>query len=176
MLFQALKLSGAFLIKPEKQGDERGFFARSFCKKEFQAHQLVDEFVQCNISYNSKKGTLRGMHFQRPPYAETKLVRCTNGSIYDVIVDLRPDSASFQQWSAHELNAVNRHMLYIPAGFAHGFLSLEDDSEVFYQMSDYYAPQATGGFIWNDPTIAIDWPAEIIVISDNDQQLPDLML
>ena len=174
MIFEPLALDGAYLIKPEINEDERGFFARSFCKEEFRAHGLVDEYVQCNISYNRKKGTLRGMHYQLPPHEETKLVRCTKGAMYDVIVDIRKDSPTREKWLGTEINEDNRHMIYIPEGFAHGFISLVNDTEVFYQMSTYYDADSVSGFCWNDPVVNIKWPIENIIISKNDQTQPSL--
>jgi dTDP-4-dehydrorhamnose 3,5-epimerase len=173
VIFIETKLKGAFLIEPEIIADQRGFFARTWCRQEFAAHQLDAELVQCNISFNAKKSTLRGMHYQVKPHAETKLVRCTKGSLYDVIIDLRPSSATFKQWIGVELTAGNHRMLYIPKGFAHGFLTLEDDTEVFYQMSEFYAPEYARGVRWNDPTFQIQWPGEVKVISDRDNTYPD---
>src|SRR5919199_3217742 len=148
MIFTETKLKGAFLIEPEPRADERGFFARTWCQREFEAHGLRTRWVQCNISFNKKKGTLRGMHYQLAPYAEAKLVRCTRGAIYDVIIDLRYDSPTFKQWQALNLTADNRQMLFIPEGFAHGFQTLDDDTEVFYQMSEFYAPDCAKGVRW----------------------------
>ncbi len=173
MLFRETILKGAYLIEPEKLEDERGFFARSFCVREFQKHGLNPRLVQCNISRNIKKGTLRGMHYQKAPYAEAKLVRCTRGAIYDVIVDLRPDSPSFRMNVGMRLDESNRIMVYIPEGFAHGFITLEDDSEVFYQMSEFYSPQHAAGFRWNDHFFSIQWPLEVVVISERDKTYPD---
>ena len=173
MLFKETILKGAYLIEPEKLEDERGFFARSFCVREFEKHGLNPRLVQCNISHNIKKGTLRGMHYQKAPYAEAKLVRCTRGAIYDVIVDLRPDSPCFRRNVGMRLDESNRIMVYIPEGFAHGFITLEDDSEVFYQMSEFYSPQHAAGFRWNDPFFSIQWPLEAVVISERDKTYPD---
>jgi dTDP-4-dehydrorhamnose 3,5-epimerase len=174
MLFTETILKGAYLIEPEKLEDERGFFARSFCVREFEKHGLNPRLVQCNISHNIKKGTLRGMHYQKAPCAEAKLVRCTRGAIYDVIVDLRPDSPGFKMNFGIRLDGSNRKMLYIPEGFAHGFITLEDDSEVFYQMSEFYSPQHAAGFRWNDPFFRIQWPPlEVAVISERDKTYPD---
>jgi len=181
MFFTETKLKGAFIIELEKLEDDRGFFARSFCKREFEAHGLDSQFVQCNISFNKKKGTLRGMHCQAAPYEEAKLVRCVRGSIYDVIIDIRPDSGTYCQWIAVELTAyclpltACYRMLYIPKGFAHGLLSLEDNSEVFYQMSEFYTPGYGRGIRWNDPVFGIKWPAEVNVISDQDRTYPDFV-
>ncbi|SRR5581483_1032588 len=175
MIFTSTPLSGAFLIDLERFEDERGFFARSWCQKEFEAHGLDPRLAQCNISYNRHKGTLRGMHFQMAPWAEAKLIRCTRGALYDVIIDIRPDSPTFKQHFAAVLDAGNRRMLYAPAGFAHGFLTLEDDTEVFYQMSQFYAPDHGGGFRWNDPAFGISWPEPVCVISERDRTYPDFV-
>lgn len=161
---------GAFLIEPAPIADERGFFARTFCVKEFEAQGLNPCVVQCSISYNKKKGTLRGMHYQLAPHAEAKLIRCIRGAIYDVIIDLRPDSTTFRQWLATELTADNRRMLYVPEGFAHGFQTLEDDTEVFYQMSEFYAPEYAAGVRWDDAAIGIAWPETVNrIVSTRDQ-------
>ncbi len=173
MIFAETKLKGAFLIEPQRLQDDRGFFARTWCQREAQAAGICVEWVQCNISLSFKKGTLRGMHFQADPYGEVKLVRCTQGAIYDVIIDLRPDSPTFKQYVAEVLAAANRKMLYVPEGFAHGILTLEDDTEVFYQMSQFYHAESARGVRWNDPAFGIDWPAPIQVISDRDNSYPD---
>jgi dTDP-4-dehydrorhamnose 3,5-epimerase len=173
MIFTETKLKGAYVIDMEKLQDERGFFARSWCQKEFLAHGLASALVQCSVSFNAKQGTLRGMHYQIKPYEETKLVRCTQGSMYDVIVDMRQDSASFGQHVGVVLSADNRKMLHVPEGFAHGFLTLEDNTEVFYQMSEFYAPESSTGFRWNDPFLKIDWPADVQLISERDRDLPN---
>ena len=172
MKFLETGLADAFVIDLDLASDERGFFARSFCEKEFEARGLASRFVQCNVSFNHKAGTIRGMHWQDGPNAEAKLVRCTSGAIFDVIVDLRRDSKTRKQVFGTELNSKNRRMLFIPAGFAHGFQSLCDDSEVFYQMSEFYAPEAAHGFRWNDPEVGIRWPRELSVISHHDRSLP----
>ncbi|MCF6147978.1 MAG: dTDP-4-dehydrorhamnose 3,5-epimerase [Candidatus Kuenenia sp.] len=169
MIFTETKLKGAFIIEPERLEDERGFFARTWCKREFKKQGLNPELVQCNISFNKKKGTLRGMHYQEAPHEEAKLVRCTMGAIYDVIIDIRPDSQTYKKWFSVELTVENRKMLYIPEGFAHGFLTLEDNTEVFYQMSEFYAPEHAKGIKWNDPAFNIHWPIEISIISDKDK-------
>jgi dTDP-4-dehydrorhamnose 3,5-epimerase len=173
MRFIETKLKDAYLIEPEKFADERGFFARSWCEQEFSARGLNPNLVQCNISFNKKKGTIRGMHLQIPPFAEAKLVRCTRGAIYDVIVDLRPDAETYQQWIGVELTGENHQALYVPEGFAHGFQTLEDNTEVFYQMSAFYAPECARGFRWNDPTFQINWPEQVSVISLRDRQCED---
>jgi dTDP-4-dehydrorhamnose 3,5-epimerase len=176
MIFTETKLQGAFIIDIDRIEDERGFFARTWCQREFEAHGLCTQLVQCNISFNKHKGTLRGMHYQAAPRAEAKLVRCTSGAIYDVIIDLRPDSPTFRQWLAVELTADNRRMLFIPQGFAHGFQTLAHDTEVFYQMSQFYAPEYARGVRWDDPAFGVSWPAEKRVISKRDQGFPDFLL
>ncbi len=173
MLFQPTKLDGAYLIALQKLADARGFFARAWCVHEFAEHGLDSNLVQCNVSFNTQQGTLRGMHYQAEPCAETKLVRCTSGAIYDVIIDLRPASPTYLQWTGVTLSAENRLMLYVPKGFAHGFQTLADGSEVFYQMSDFYAPAYARGLRWNDPLFNIQWPLAVSMISDKDQQYAD---
>ena len=153
--------------------DQRGFFARTFCRREFEAHGLNSQMVQCNISFNKFKGCLRGMHFQAAPYSEAKLVRCTAGSIYDVIIDLRSSSPGFKQHFGVELSAMNRKMLYVPEGFAHGFQTLEDNTEVFYQMSQYYSPEHSCGVRWDDPAFGIQWPSGERIIVERDRTYPD---
>ena len=175
MQFTETILKGAFVIEPERIEDNRGFFARTFCRTEFQGHRLNADLVQCSISFNRRRGTLRGMHFQVAPHTELKLVRCTRGAIYDVILDLRPQSPTFARWVAVELSAENRRMLYIPEGLAHGFQSLVDDTEVFYQVTEYYAPECSRGVRWNDPAFHIRWPFEPSVISERDRALPDFV-
>lgn len=176
MIFTETTLKGAFMIEPERRHDERGFFARTWCQREFAAEGLPPEWVQCNISFNRQRGTLRGMHYQAAPYAEAKLVRCTMGAIYDVIIDLRSESPTFRQWLAVELTADNRRMLFIPQGFAHGFQTLTDDTEVFYQMSQFYVPEYARGVRWDDPAFKVSWPAEKRIISERDQAFPDFLL
>jgi len=172
MKFTETKLKGAFIIEIELIKDERGFFARTWCKKEFSEYGLNPNLAQCNISFNKKKGTIRGMHYQDDPYQEAKLVRCTRGSIFDVIIDIRPDSNTFQKWISVELTSTNQKMLYIPEGFAHGFQTLEDNTEVFYQMSEYYHPECARGIRWDDPKLGITWPdVEHRIISGNDLNL-----
>ncbi len=173
MVFIETKLKGAFIIEIQPLEDERGFFARSWCQREFTEHGLDSRLAQCSISFNSKKGTLRGMHYQLPPFAESKLARCTRGAIYDVIIDLRPDSPTFLQWLATILSSENHNMLYVPKGCAHGFLTLEDDTEVFYQMSEFYTPEHARGLRWNDPLFAIEWPCAVSCISQKDRAHPD---
>ena len=171
MIFESTKLPGVYAIELERKTDERGFFARSWCRNEFGSYDLNPRLVQCNISFNACKGTLRGMHYQAEPYAEDKLVRCTRGAIYDVVVDLRQNSPSFKQWVAVTLSVANHRMLYIPKGCGHGFLTLEDDTEVFYQMSEFYNPESARGVRWNDPAFQIAWPAEV---RSNFRKGPDL--
>jgi dTDP-4-dehydrorhamnose 3,5-epimerase len=173
MIFTELKLPGVYLIKPEELTDDRGFFARTWCQQEFRDRGLVSELVQCNVSFNYRQGTLRGMHYQATPHAEVKLLRCTMGAIYDVLVDLRPTSATFRQWTAVELTAHNHHLLYVPEGIAHGLQTLVDDTEIFYQMSAFYVPEAARGVRWNDPIFGIEWPLLVTVIADRDRQYPD---
>jgi dTDP-4-dehydrorhamnose 3,5-epimerase len=176
MIFTETTLKGAFLIEPERRQDERGFFARTWCQSEFAAAGLQTDWVQCNISFNKERGTLRGMHYQAPPYDEAKLVRCTMGAVYDVIIDLRADSPTFRQWLAAELTSDNRLMLFIPEGFAHGFQTLTDETEVFYHMSQVYAPEYARGVRWDDPAFKISWPAERRIISARDRSFPDFPL
>jgi dTDP-4-dehydrorhamnose 3,5-epimerase len=173
MTFHGTKLQGVFEIRIEPLRDERGFFARSWCQTEFKAHGLNPALVQCNISFNGRKGTLRGMHYQLAPYAEAKLIRCTRGAIYDVIVDLRRESPTFKQWVSVVLTAEKRNMAYVPEDCAHGFLTLEDDTEVLYQMSQFFSAESARGVRWDDPAFQIAWPHEIAVISERDKNYPD---
>jgi dTDP-4-dehydrorhamnose 3,5-epimerase len=173
MLFIETNLAGLLIVEPEPIADARGFFARTWCQTTWQERGLDPRLVQCNISYNQLRGTLRGMHYQAAPYGEVKLVRCTTGAIYDVVVDLRPDSPTYTRWVGVELSAANRRALYIPEGLAHGFQTLADHSEVFYQMSEYYHPASAGGVRWDDPAFAIDWPIEEKIISERDRQFAD---
>lgn len=168
MIFTETALAGAFLIEPERIEDQRGFFARSFCTAEFAAHGLDTRCAQCNISFNARRGTLRGMHFQRAPHEEAKTVRCTSGAIHDVIVDLRRESPTFGAHVAFELSRENRRMLFVPAGFAHGFQTLTDETEVFYMMSTAYVPGAAEGLRYDDPALGIQWPEPVRAISDRD--------
>jgi dTDP-4-dehydrorhamnose 3,5-epimerase len=172
MRFRPTPLKGAFVVEAEPHTDERGLFARTFCAREFAAQELASTFVQCNTSWNAARGTLRGMHYQRPPSSEVKLVRCTAGSLLDVIVDLRPDSATYLKHFSVELSARNRLALYIPEMFAHGFQTLEDATEVLYQMSAYYAPELATGLRHDDATLGIVWPLPVASISDKDVQWP----
>jgi len=176
MRFVESELPGACLVELEPHVDERGFFARSFCEREFREHGLPDRFPQCNISRNSKRGTLRGMHFEAQPSAECKLVRCISGAIHDVIIDLRPSSSTLFRWIGVELSAETGRALFVPAGFAHGFLTLTDASDVFYHMGDSFKPGAARGFRWNDPHFGIVWPAAPVVISERDASYPDFDL
>jgi dTDP-4-dehydrorhamnose 3,5-epimerase len=173
MKFKRAGLGGVYLIEIDKLEDERGFFARTWCQREFEEHGLNPRLVQCNLSYNKKKGTLRGMHYQAAPYQEAKLVSCTQGAIYDVIVDLRPQSPTYKGYLGVTLSAEIHTMLYVPEGFAHGFLTLEDETFVYYQMSEFYAPEYARGFRWNDPAFGITWPGDIQVISERDGSYPD---
>jgi dTDP-4-dehydrorhamnose 3,5-epimerase len=175
LIFTETKLPGAFVIELEKHADQRGFFARTFCQEEFKARGLNPEVLQCNVSFNKRKGTLRGMHFQTAPFAEAKLVRCTAGSIYDVIIDLRPSSPAFKQYFAVELSAENHKMLYIPEEFAHGFQTLEDDTEVFYQMSQNFSAEHGRGVRWDDPAFGIKWPEDERIIVERDRKYSDFL-
>ena len=172
MIFTQSPLSGAYVVDMQPLPDERGFFARSYCADEFAAHGLGPELRQCSVSYNARKGTLRGMHYQSAPHEEHKLVRCTAGEIFDVIVDIRPASPTYRRWFGAELTAANRRSLFIPPGFAHGFMSLTDDSEVYYMISVAHAPKFSRGLRWNDPAFAIDWPLPPAVISERDAGYP----
>jgi dTDP-4-dehydrorhamnose 3,5-epimerase len=176
MQFHSTPLQDARIVSLEPRTDERGLFARSFCTREFDGAGLISRMVQCNISYNRFKGTLRGMHFQRAPATEAKLVRCTRGAIYDVIVDLRPGSPTYLRHFCIELTADNRTALYVPELFAHGYITLTDDAEVFYQVSGYYTPSLEGGLRHDDPAIGINWPTEVKHISDKDAQWPLLSI
>lgn len=169
MKFIETKLNGAYVIEIEPIEDGRGFFARSFCQKEFKEHGLDFNIVQCNTSYNKKKGTLRGMHYQAVPHEEAKLVSCTRGSIYDVIIDLRKDSTTYSNWFSVELNAENHKMLYVPPGFAHGFQTLEDNTIIFYQMTEFYCPEFARGIRCDDPAYAIKWPLKVSVVPECDK-------
>jgi dTDP-4-dehydrorhamnose 3,5-epimerase len=174
MRFVQTKLKEVYEVHMEPTTDHRGFFARSWCRREFENHGLNPKLVQCNVSFNPHQGTLRGMHYQDAPHKEAKVVRCTRGSVFDVAIDLRPDSATYKQWVGVELSAEKRNMLYVPEGFAHGFLTLEDDTEVFYQMSEFYEPDCGRGVRWDDPAFSIEWPSLVRVISERDRTYPDL--
>jgi dTDP-4-dehydrorhamnose 3,5-epimerase len=169
MIFTETKLPGAFVIEVERREDARGFFARVFCQHEFEAHGLKPIIAQANLAYNRKKGTMRGMHFQFPPAAETKLVRCTRGAILDIIVDLRPESATYLDHVAVELTGENCRALYVPERFAHGYQVLQDDTETSYQVGEFYTPGCEGGLHYDDPRLALKWPLPVSVISDKDQ-------
>lgn len=173
MIFTETRIKGAFIVDILRLEDERGFFGRSWCMDEFKEHGLNNQLAQCNISFNKKRGTLRGIHYQAAPYEEAKLVRCTMGEIYDVIIDLRPNSPTFTNWIAMELTAENRRALYIPEGFAHGFQTLTDNTEVFYQMSEKHHPDAARGLRWNDPMFNVSWPVNTMVISEKDNNYPN---
>ncbi len=173
MIFSETKIKGAFIIDPELITDERGFFARSFCKEELQKQGLETDIVQCNISYNKKKGTLRGMHYQVPPFEEAKIVSCTKGSIYDVVVDLRRDSPTFKKWVAAELSEKNFKMVYIPRGCAHGFQTLDNNSIVYYQMTEYFHPECARGLPWDNLSIGIVWPVPDMIMSEKDKNYKD---
>ena len=175
MIFTETNLSGAFLVEINRIEDERGYFGRSFCRKEFMDNGLMSEMVQTNVSFNKTKGTLRGFHYQTSPYEEAKLVRCTRGAIYDVIVDLRRGSPTYLQWFGIQLTEENTKMLYAPEQFAHAFITLEDNTSVNYQVNQFYTPGAEAGIRWNDPAIDIQWPIEPEIISDKDRHWPDFV-
>lgn len=173
MIFRETKLKGAYVVDINKLEDERGFFCRAWCKKEFNSIGLDTNLAQCNISFNEKKGTLRGLHFQKEPFGEVKFIRCVKGSFYDVIVDLREESSTFGEWVGYELNDTNCKALYIPKGFAHGYLTLEDNSIAFYQVTEFYKKESESGLLWSDPYINIDWPIkENLIISEKDKRWP----
>jgi len=172
MIFKETKVRGAFILEVERVEDERGFFARSWCQKEFQLHSLVPHLVQANISFNKKKGTLRGIHYQAPPHGEAKVVRCTRGAIFDVVIDLRPESPTFKQWTGVELTADNYKMLYVPENCAHGYITLEDSTEVTYLVSQFYHRERERGVRYDDPAFGVRWPIKVQVISEKDKSLP----
>jgi dTDP-4-dehydrorhamnose 3,5-epimerase len=173
VLFSETAVPGVWIVTPEPKEDFRGFLARTWCDREFAAVGICQQWVQSSISVNKKKGTLRGMHYQRPPYAEAKLIRCTMGRIHDVVLDLRRDTPTFKRHIVIELSAMNRNMVYIPHGLAHGFQTLEDDTEVLYQMSEFYAPGHDAGVRWNDPAFGIVWPESDPILSERDSSYPD---
>lgn len=173
MKFNETKLSGVFEILLEPKPDERGYFARTWCREEFESHGLSPDVAQCNTSFNLKRGTLRGMHYQQAPNAEIKLIRCIRGSIFDVVLDLRAKSPSFKKWISVVLSASSQNMIYIPEGCAHGFLTLEDNTEVFYQMSEFHSPESARGVRWDDPEFKIQWPEKAVVISERDRNFPN---
>ena len=173
MIFTETALPGAWIVDVERLEDSRGFFARTWCEREFAERGLTTELAQCNVSFNKRRGTLRGLHYQAAPHREAKLIRCTRGAIHDVILDLRPDSPMFKRHVAVVLDAESRRMLYVPEGLAHGFQTLEDDTEIFYQMSAFHAPDHARGVRWNDPAFGIRWPEAERTISERDQRYPD---
>ena len=173
MTFTETPLAGAFIVDPEPIRDERGYFARTWCQREFVEHGLTPHWAQCSVSFNPNAGTLRGMHFQATPHAEAKMIRCTRGSIYDVMIDLRRDSRTYTQHFGILLNSDNLRMLYVPEGCAHGFLTLQDSTEIFYQISEFYEPSTARGIRWNDPGFGIQWPGKVCVISERDRNYPD---
>src|SRR6059036_2391276 len=172
MIFIETKLKGAFILDVDRREDNRGFFARVFCQREFAMHGLKPFIAQANVAFNKKKGTLRGMHFQFPPAAESKLVRCTRGGILDIIVDLRPESPTYLEHVAVELNEENQRALYVPERFAHGYQALRDDTDTSYQVGEFYTPEAEGGLMYNDPRLGLKWPMSVSVISEKDQRFP----
>lgn len=173
MIFRETKLQGVWEVRVEPKADERGVFARCWCRNEFEEHGLNPRLVQCSISFSTRKSTLRGMHYQAEPYQEAKLVRCTRGALYDVIVDLRPHSPTYRDWVSIVLTAADRNMAYVPEGCAHGFLTLEDETEAFYQMSEFHSPESARGVRWNDSAFGIVWPLRVEVISERDRGYPD---
>ena len=174
MIFTETKLKGAYIIEIEKLEDQRGFFARMWCKNEFEAHSLNTNHVQTNLSFNKQRGTIRGLHYQAKPYEEAKLFRCIRGAMYDVIIDLRPESPTYLKWAGFELTADNRKMLYVPESFAQGYQALTDNTEVFYQVSQFYSPDFEQGIRYDDPTFGIAWPeTNNLLVSDKDKCWPD---
>ena len=173
MIFSETKLKGVYVIELEKKEDERGFFGRVWDQKEFENHGLNSKIVQCSVSHNKKKGTVRGMHYQVAPYEEAKIIWCIKGKIYDVIIDIRPESKNFKKWLGVELTEKNYKMIYIPEGFAHGFQSLMDNTEVFYQITQQYMPEFSRGIKWNDDDIGIKWPINEVILSERDRKLPN---
>ena len=173
MIFKETPLAGAYVVDLKRLEDPRGFFARAFCADEFKAHGMVPDVLQANLSWNEKRGTLRGMHYQLAPYQETKFIRCVRGSLYDIIIDLRPDSPTFGKSFGIELTADNRTALFVPRDFAHGFITLQDDTEAIYMVSQTYQPGSEAGIRWNDPGFKLSWPMEPVVISDKDANWPD---
>jgi len=173
MRFTETPLAGAFIIEMEPKGDDRGFFARSWCREEFAAHGLSIQIVQCNVGFSTRAGTLRGLHHQQAPHEEAKVVRCTRGAVYDVILDLRGDSPTYGKWYACELDADGRRMVYIPEGVGHGYQTLTDDAEIFYQTSEFYHAESAAGIRYDDPAFRIDWPLKVTAISEPDRSWPD---
>jgi dTDP-4-dehydrorhamnose 3,5-epimerase len=175
MRFTELRLSGALLIEPDRRADERGWFARTWCREEFARRGLPDAWAQCSAAFNRRRGTLRGLHYQADPFPEAKLVRCTHGAVYDVIVDLRPDAPTFAQWVAVELSGENGRQLFVPPGFAHGYQTLTDGAELDYLISEAYRPELARGVRWDDPALAIAWPdCPERIVSERDRSFPDL--
>jgi dTDP-4-dehydrorhamnose 3,5-epimerase len=172
MIFSETPLPGVFLVDLAPAADERGFFARAYCREEFEAKGLASDFSQCSVSYNARKGTLRGLHHQRAPHEEHKLVRCTAGAVFDVVVDIRPRSANYRRWFGAELSGQNRRSLLIPPGFAHGFITLSDEAEVYYMISAAHAPDHAEGFRWSDPAFGIQWPIAPSLMSSRDAEFP----
>jgi len=172
MIFTEGALPGTYVIDPERKADARGYFARIFCRQEFAAHGLNQTVVQANVSVNEQRGTLRGMHYQAAPHQEVKVVRCTRGALYDVIVDVRSDSDTYGEWMGVELTAENGRALYVPEGFAHGYITLTDDTEAVYFVSTFYAPEFERGLRYDDPAIGIEWPVAVSVVSEKDRQWP----
>ncbi len=175
MIFTPTPLDGAWLVDLERHEDDRGFFARTWCAREFAARGLDPQLAQCSLSYNRRRGTLRGMHWQAAPHEEVKLVRCVRGAIWDVIIDLRPDSPDYTRHYGVELSAATGRALWVPRGFAHGFVTLENDTEIFYQMTDFYAPEAARGVRWNDPAFGIEWPVANPEMNERDATYPDFV-
>ena len=173
MKFTEMPIAGVILVELEPASDDRGFFARTYCREEFTRHGLDPEIAQCSMAFSAKAGTVRGMHYQRDPHGEVKLIRCTRGAVYDVVVDLRSDSSTFRRWYGVELSADNRRMLYIPRGIAHGYQSLQDGTEISYQMSTPYHPEAAAGVRWDDPAFGVIWPLEVTVIAERDRTYPN---
>jgi dTDP-4-dehydrorhamnose 3,5-epimerase len=172
MIFTEGALPGTYIIDPERKRDSRGYFARVFCRDEFAAHGLSDSMVQANVSFNHERGTLRGLHYQAAPHQEAKIIRCSRGALYDVVVDVRPGSPSYGRWMGVELSAENGRAFYVPEGFAHGYLTLVDDTEAGYFTSAFYAPEAERGLRYDDPSLNIEWPIAVSVVSDKDQSWP----
>jgi len=173
MIFSETRVRGAFVLDLERREDERGYFARAWCRKEFETLGLVTAFVQANVSFSKERGTVRGLHYQAAPHEETKLIRCSRGAIYDVVLDVRKTSLTYGEWVGIELVAGSQRTLYVPAGCAHGFQTLEDDTEVFYQVSEFYAPAAERGVRYDDPAFRIRWPRVVAAISEKDRSWPD---
>lgn len=175
MIFKATRLHGVYIIEPEPFNDERGSFARTFCQREFEKMDLQSGILQCNVSTNKKKGTFRGMHYQAAPFEEAKLVSCLQGALYDIVLDLRPQSETFREWISVELNSRVKNMVYVPQGCAHGFQTLEENTDVFYQITEYYSPDHARGVRWNDPLFNITLPLDITMISEKDKNYPDFI-